>query len=82
MNTEPQFVYVAIYQHSHGNDVAVYHSEEGAWKWADEIAQTYWSDFYDEEPMPTEKAGEAYFNKMPDILGDEWFTVERRQVEP
>ena len=77
----PQFVYVAIYSHKHGEDVAVYESEASAWKWADEIAQDYWDTWYD-EPMPSENVGREYFNGMNRVFGDEWYTVERRQVEP
>lgn len=81
MNTEPQFVYIAIYEHCSGHDVSVYQSEESAWKWANEIAEEYWEDFY-EDPKPTENIGAAYFNGMPEAGGSEWFTIERRQVEP
>ena len=77
---ERESVYVAIYSHKHGTDVAVYMSEERAWEWADEIARTYWEDWY-EEPIPTEDAGKNYFNGMSEVGGDEWFTVERKQIE-
>lgn len=81
MNTEPQFVYVAIYEHRGGHDVAVYQSEESAHAWANELANDYWDDFY-EDPKPTANIGAAYFNGMPEVGGDEFFTIERRQVEP
>ena len=76
-----QHVYVAIYEHRHGTDVAVYRTEESARKWANELARDYWSDFYGDDPMPKENIAEAYFNNMGNIGGDEWFTIEKRDIE-
>lgn len=81
MSIESQFVYVALYEHRYGHDVAVFQSEESAWKWADEIAQEYWNGFYN-EPKPKDNIGVAYFNGMPEAGGEEWFTVEHKKVEP
>jgi hypothetical protein len=76
-----EFVYVAIYSHKHGTDVAVYRTAEKAYEWREEIATTYWSDFYPDEPMPNENVSGEYFDGMAEIGGDEWFTIERKQVE-
>lgn len=75
-----EYVYVAIYTHRYGNDIAVYRTEEKARAWAESLARDYWDDWYD-EPMPTENVAEAYFNGMGEIGGDEWFVIERRGVE-
>jgi len=76
-----QYVYVAIYTHQHGVDVAVYRTEKGAKDWAESLARDYWDDFYPDEPMPKTNVAEAYFNNMGEIGADEWFTIERRMVE-
>ena len=75
-----EFVYVAIYSHKHGTDVAVYRTAEKAYEWREEVAKTYWSDYFPDEPMPSENVGETYFHHEYGN-GDEWFTVDRKQVE-
>lgn len=73
---EPEYVYVAIYTHRSGEDVRVFRTEEGAWKWAESIARDKWSEWHD-IPMPTENIAKTYFNRMNIYYDGEVFEVGR-----
>jgi hypothetical protein len=69
-------VVVAIYEHRHGNDVAVFSTMEKAWAWAEEIAREYWGRI-DPEERPAEFDAEFYWDYMN---GYECFSMCWREV--
>lgn len=73
-------LYLAIYEHKHGGDYAIFSTEENAMKWKNEIGKTYWSDVSNEAP-PTESIGDEYFNLAGEMC-DEWFNIEEHEIDP
>lgn len=74
-------VYVATYQHKHGQDMRVFASAAMAEAWREEIAREYWAECNtDAMPANAAKAADEYFDRR-NQLGDEWFEVEEIKVE-
>lgn len=74
-------VFVAIYEHRHGNDVRVFDSFAKAQAWKDDIGTTYWTDV-SEDPQPEDACGDEYFELASEsFTRGEYFTIEECEVE-
>lgn len=73
-------LYLAIYEHKHGADHAIFSTRENAQKWKDELGKTYWSDVSDED-APAEDIGDKYFDLAGEMC-NEWFNVEEHGIDP
>lgn len=85
----PLKVYVTIYEHRHGTDIAVYATQALALAAKDEIADRWWEqEIGDTVPRPEGPVGtlgDAYFNEMGERDRSEHFTIEEcgvAQEEP
>ena len=75
-----QIVFVARYEHKHGESTCVYSSKEKAEAWKEEIAKNWWtSKGFDGEP-PAIGAGDEYFEAMSDR--NEFFSVLELEIDP
>lgn len=74
---EPEYVCVAIYKNRNGENVRVFRTEEGAWKWAEAIARDKWDEWHSDIPMPTEDIAKIYFNRMNLYYDGEYFEIGR-----
>jgi hypothetical protein len=79
MNEE--YVFVARYAHRHGTDVRVFRKKEGAVEWANDIARTYWNDYYPDVPTPKKDIGFEYFKGMSEFHEAEYFEIEQQVIE-
>lgn len=68
-------VFLGIYGHYFGRDVAVYATYEAAVKGRDEIARQFWEGNIGTS-MPDQDIGDAYFAQCE----DEWFEIEPREL--
>lgn len=74
-------VVVAIHEHAFGEDVRVFTTEAGAYKWKTEIAKDYWAEEFPDEPKPhDDEIGEAYFDEMHNTGSPEFFKVYQKMV--
>ena len=71
-------VFVGIYSHKHGNDIAVYATRERAEQGRQVIADIWWEHEFDEEEKPTdpEELASAYFDRVE----GESFDIEECEV--
>ena len=67
-------VWVAIYEHPHGQDIRVFDDIQKAEAWRREIAEEYWD---------TLDLGNLLFDADVywDNVGDEWFNYDEYEVE-
>jgi hypothetical protein len=73
-------VYVAIYEHRHGQNVRVFQNVDDVEKWRQEIADEYFVQEFKnriEKPDNIQEVTDVYW----DSVEDEWFTVEICDVE-
>lgn len=80
-----QTVFVAIYEHCHGQDVCVFAHAAKAEQWRQEVAATWWnSGLGEDEPRPEDPAqlADDYFDEMSNRGGGyfESFTVNECEV--
>lgn len=73
-------VYLAIYDHKHGYDHAIFSTRENAMNWKNEIGSCYWSDVSEDDP-PKMDIGDKYF-EIAGELCNEWFSIEEKEVDP
>lgn len=75
-------VYVTIYSHNDGDDVAVWQSLESALDYQNQIAEELWDHEFPDEPRPEDRSeiGQAYFDLM-DQNGNEWFSINLAEVQ-
>lgn len=75
-------VYVTIYSHNDGDDVAVWQSLESALDYQNQIAEELWDHEFPDEPRPEDRSeiGRAYFDLM-DQNGNEWFSITLAEVQ-
>ncbi len=75
-------VYVTIYSHNDGDDVAVWQSLESALDYQNQIAEELWDHEFPDEPRPEDRSeiGQAYFDLM-DQNGNEWFSITLAEVQ-
>ena len=80
VESTPAPVYLAKYEHKHGEDSRIFATEEGAERWRREIASSYWSScFRDvESPDDPKERADLYFANMEER---EWFNVEKVDFE-
>ena len=76
-----EYVFVARYAHRHGTDVRVFRTEQGAVEWANDIAQTYWNDYYPDVPTPKKDIWVEYFKGMSEFHEAEYFEIEQQVIE-
>lgn len=74
-------VYVAVYEHNHGEDISVYATKEGANKWRAQLADEWWShEFpYDMPPNDPGLKADVYWDKMAEN-GEEFFNIHECDV--
>jgi hypothetical protein len=77
--SDKQTVVVATYEHGHGDDVRIFHHEDGAERWRREIAAE-WFELEIGEPPPADpkEAADIYFDKLG---SREFFTTTRAVIE-
>ena len=67
-------LYVTLYEHRHGTDVAIWPSEAAALAFRDDLSP--------DEPLTANDVGETYFDIMGERLsGTEYFAIYPRQIE-
>ena len=76
-------VYVATYEHKHGNDMRVFKKRKSAEKWRIELADEYWRDYFGEDykkPSDKEKMADIFFDSVTgaDV---EFFNIEECDLE-
>ena len=73
-------IFIATYQHKHGEDVRAFSSEAEAETWRQKLAAEYWTDIMRGEiPADAGEAADDYFHRSGEI-GDEWFTVTETEL--
>lgn len=77
--TRPGTVWVTMYDHKHGTDIEVFHTEEAAELFRQQLAAEWWDDEM-EGSMPTDpkEAADAYF--AAGQKHGEWFDVREQRV--
>lgn len=75
-------VYVTIYSHKDGDDVAVWQSMESALNYQNQIAEEWWDHEFPDKPRPEDRSeiGQAYFD-LVDHNGNEWFSISKCEVK-
>jgi hypothetical protein len=79
----PRKVFVATYEHRHGDDQRVFTTEAQAQEWKNALADEYWEEELSDEPLPKDLAtiGDAYFDAMGDASRPEYFRIEAHELE-
>jgi hypothetical protein len=80
---EPRKVFVATYEHRHGEDQRVFATEAQADAWKNALGTEYWAEELSDKPLPADAStiGTEYFNAMSDASRPEYFNVEALEVE-
>ncbi len=73
-------VYVAIYDHRHGQDVSVYKTEASALAARDATAACWWERELPKRQKPDTDIGDIYFHIMGE-RGEEFFSITPCEVE-
>ena len=73
-------IYLAIYEHKHGSDHAVFSTREKAVDWKNQIGTDYWSDVSGDD-CPSSDVGDKYF-EIAGEQGSEWFRIEEHEIDP
>ena len=77
---EKVYVWVANYEHKHGNDLGVYATEAACIAARNALADTYWSDAFGDKEKPINYADE-YFEHMEDMgSASEYFSYNEYEV--
>jgi hypothetical protein len=73
-------VWVATYQHRHGEDTQVFATSAAASVWKNDIADTWWEKELPSTPRPENEdtLGDVYFEMLEDR--DEYFNVGEYEV--
>jgi hypothetical protein len=81
--TEPTEVWLATYQHRHGEDHRAFSSRELALEWRTQIAKEWWEqEVGDDEEVPSdEDIGEIYFEELREREPGEFFDIEQMPLE-
>jgi hypothetical protein len=76
-------VFVAHYEHRHGDDIRVFATEEAAEKWRQAVADEWWEhEMEGDPPSNPEELADEYFDRMGERYSDsEYFSVYEREVE-
>ena len=77
-------VWVAVYEHRHGDDIRVFKTRESAEAWRRGVAKEWWSEAFAGEDAPepfTDEHADRYFEVMGDRYGSEWFTITKEKIE-
>ena len=79
---EKQKVWVARWDHRHGEEVRVFKTEAGACAWREDIADEWWEHEMPKgraKPDDRSQAAEEYFDHM--MMVDEFFNWDEVEVE-
>ena len=75
-------LYVTLYEHRHGTDVAIWPSEAAALAFRDDLSREQGAQELPDEPLTANDVGETYFDIMGERLsGTEYFAIYPRQIE-
>ena len=76
-----QTVYVAVYSSKYGDEVAVFNNIKAAQTWREDIAQEYWSDYFEKEkPESKEDSANIYWDRLSQF-GEEFFSIYERRLD-
>lgn len=73
-----QTIWLGVYEHRHGTDIAAYSSEAAADAAREALAREQWEHELPDDPMPGTDVADAYFDLMAER--GEWFEVRAVQV--
>lgn len=76
-------VWVANYEHKHGNDLNVFLTEAAADEWAISLAEEYWDDMMDGEAKPVDrkKLSQRYWEFAGDVANQEWLSIQGYELD-
>ena len=72
--TLPKPIYAAAYSDDNGIYVRLFHSEEGALRWKQELAKEWWDTQFI-EPLPTDKTDQEIADHYFE-WADEYFSID------
>lgn len=78
-----QKVWVAVYDHRHGEDIRAFDSEDKCLEWRQEIADEWWDkEIGDPRPVSLEELADRYWEEMNGRLGSyETFHYDHVEIE-
>ena len=68
-----QTIWLGVYEHRHGTDIAAYATEAAAEAGREVLACGQWENELPDEPMPATDVADAYFDLMAERV--EWFEI-------